>query len=228
MWHCKFWLKERQDNKKSNPLKHSCKIALKTYSQSYDNFYENCLHFLLITAFLAVIKFFEFSTLFINIFLMHFYSVAFLFNSISIILESKHPHLVWKKNLIKYKVFHSWSKWQKATTFGTSETSVVDVGYVKFIGPTYVVCLHTLHSSVLFGFCRLKQKRKCFSCNSHPGQNSHFCHLCISSFQKKLRFPLGLNPGQLRQKPKPSLKNGTANAICWNSLGLFRDYGLFF
>ena len=26
--------------------------------------------------------------------------------------------------------------------------------------------------------------------------------------------------------PKPSLKTGTANAICWNSLGLFRDYGL--
>ena len=26
--------------------------------------------------------------------------------------------------------------------------------------------------------------------------------------------------------PKPSLKIGTANAICWNSLGLFRDYGL--
>ena len=25
---------------------------------------------------------------------------------------------------------------------------------------------------------------------------------------------------------KPSLKIGTANAICWNSLGLFRDYGL--
>ena len=26
--------------------------------------------------------------------------------------------------------------------------------------------------------------------------------------------------------PKPSLKIGAANAICWNSLGLFRDYGL--
>ena len=26
--------------------------------------------------------------------------------------------------------------------------------------------------------------------------------------------------------PKPSLKIGTANAICWNSLGLFRDYSL--
>ena len=26
--------------------------------------------------------------------------------------------------------------------------------------------------------------------------------------------------------PKPSLKIGTANAICWNSLGPFRDYGL--
>ena len=25
---------------------------------------------------------------------------------------------------------------------------------------------------------------------------------------------------------KPSLKIGTANAICWNYLGLFRDYGL--
>ena len=25
---------------------------------------------------------------------------------------------------------------------------------------------------------------------------------------------------------KPSLKIRTANAICWNSLGLFRDYGL--
>ena len=24
--------------------------------------------------------------------------------------------------------------------------------------------------------------------------------------------------------PKPSLKSGTANAICWNSLGIFRDY----
>ena len=27
-------------------------------------------------------------------------------------------------------------------------------------------------------------------------------------------------------KPKLSLKIGTANAICWNSLGLFRDYSL--
>ena len=27
-------------------------------------------------------------------------------------------------------------------------------------------------------------------------------------------------------QPKPSLKIGTANAICWNSLGLFRDHGL--
>ena len=27
-------------------------------------------------------------------------------------------------------------------------------------------------------------------------------------------------------EPKPSLKIGTANAIYWNSLGLFRDYGL--
>ena len=27
------------------------------------------------------------------------------------------------------------------------------------------------------------------------------------------------------KKPKPSLKIGTANAICYNSLGLFRDYG---
>ena len=30
----------------------------------------------------------------------------------------------------------------------------------------------------------------------------------------------------LKGIPKPSLKIGTANAICWNSLGLFRDYGL--
>ena len=29
-----------------------------------------------------------------------------------------------------------------------------------------------------------------------------------------------------RTGAKPSLKIGTANAICWNSLGLFRDYGL--
>ena len=27
-------------------------------------------------------------------------------------------------------------------------------------------------------------------------------------------------------RAKPSLKFGTANAICWNYLGLFRDYGL--
>ena len=27
-------------------------------------------------------------------------------------------------------------------------------------------------------------------------------------------------------RTKPLLKIGTANAICWNSLGLFRDYGL--
>ena len=27
-------------------------------------------------------------------------------------------------------------------------------------------------------------------------------------------------------RPKPSLKIGTANTNCWNSLGLFRDYGL--
>ena len=26
--------------------------------------------------------------------------------------------------------------------------------------------------------------------------------------------------------PKPSLKIRTASAICWNYLGLFRDYGL--
>ena len=29
-----------------------------------------------------------------------------------------------------------------------------------------------------------------------------------------------------RLRPKPSLKIRTANAICWNFLGLFRDYGL--
>ena len=29
-----------------------------------------------------------------------------------------------------------------------------------------------------------------------------------------------------KETPKPSLKIGTANAICWNSLGLFREYGL--
>ena len=29
-----------------------------------------------------------------------------------------------------------------------------------------------------------------------------------------------------RTEPKPSLKIRTANAICWNTLGLFRDYGL--
>ena len=34
--------------------------------------------------------------------------------------------------------------------------------------------------------------------------------------------PGGATIGQL----KPSLKIGTAKAICWNSLGLFRDYGL--
>jgi hypothetical protein len=34
------------------------------------------------------------------------------------------------------------------------------------------------------------------------------------------------NPGRRWGQPKPSLKIGTANAICWNSLGLFRDYGL--
>jgi hypothetical protein len=27
-------------------------------------------------------------------------------------------------------------------------------------------------------------------------------------------------------RPKPSLKFRTANAICWNSFGLFSDYGL--
>ena len=31
---------------------------------------------------------------------------------------------------------------------------------------------------------------------------------------------------QMWPKPKSSLKIGTANAICWNSLGLFRDYSL--
>ena len=30
----------------------------------------------------------------------------------------------------------------------------------------------------------------------------------------------------LMSNPKPSLQIGTPNAICWNSLGLFRDYGL--
>ena len=30
----------------------------------------------------------------------------------------------------------------------------------------------------------------------------------------------------IMSKAKPSLKIGTANAICWNSLGLFRDYSL--
>ena len=34
--------------------------------------------------------------------------------------------------------------------------------------------------------------------------------------------PGGATIGQL----KPSLKIWTAKAICWNSLGLFRDYGL--
>ena len=32
--------------------------------------------------------------------------------------------------------------------------------------------------------------------------------------------------GTLLLKPKPSLKIGTANSIYWNSLALFRDYGL--
>ena len=27
-----------------------------------------------------------------------------------------------------------------------------------------------------------------------------------------------------RVKPKPSLKIGTVNTICWNSLGLFKDF----
>ena len=31
---------------------------------------------------------------------------------------------------------------------------------------------------------------------------------------------------QAYSQAKTSLKSGTANAICWNSLGLFRDYGL--
>ena len=35
-----------------------------------------------------------------------------------------------------------------------------------------------------------------------------------------------LNPVLWLLGPKPSLKIRTANAICWNSLGLFRDYGL--
>ena len=30
----------------------------------------------------------------------------------------------------------------------------------------------------------------------------------------------------IMSKAKPSLKIGTANAICWNSLGLFRNYSL--
>ena len=112
-----------------------------------------------------------------------------------------------KKIWPKYKVFYSWSKWQKTTTFGTSQTSVVDVGCVKFIGRTYVVCLHTLHSSVLFGYCRLKQKRKCFSCNSHPGQNSHFCHLCISSFQKKIKISFRPEPWSIKTKAKTFTEN---------------------
>ena len=31
----------------------------------------------------------------------------------------------------------------------------------------------------------------------------------------------------IKKGPKPSLKIGTANAICWNSLGLFRDFFVF-
>ena len=38
-------------------------------------------------------------------------------------------------------------------------------------------------------------------------------------------FPIHFWSGSI-SPPKPSLKIGTANAICWNSLGLFKDYGL--
>ena len=36
----------------------------------------------------------------------------------------------------------------------------------------------------------------------------------------------GLHVHYIYVKPKYSLKIRTANAICWNSIGLFRDYGL--
>ena len=39
-------------------------------------------------------------------------------------------------------------------------------------------------------------------------------------------FSMYCNFHLFRLKPKPSLKIRTANAICWNFLGLFRDYGL--
>ena len=47
-------------------------------------------------------------------------------------------------------------------------------------------------------------------CSQHTVLNTFIYELCRAK----------------RGNSKPSLKIGTANAICWNSLGLFRDYGL--
>ena len=52
--------------------------------------------------------------------------------------------------------------------------------------------------------------------------------ICILQQQRKKLCEKGAGIVEKRKggKPKPSLKIRTANAICWNSLGLFRDYGL--
>ena len=47
---------------------------------------------------------------------------------------------------------------------------------------------------------------------------------CLPKQTDRSKFLLHLFWGI--QLPKPSLQIGTANAICWNSLGLFWDYGL--
>ena len=47
-------------------------------------------------------------------------------------------------------------------------------------------------------------------CSQHTVLNTFIYELCRAK----------------RGNSKTSLKIGAANAICWNSLGLFRDYGL--
>ena len=50
------------------------------------------------------------------------------------------------------------------------------------------------------------------------------CRRTFSKLLEYIKFFLVICSWWLESKP--SLKIRTANAICWNSLGLFRDYGL--
>ena len=62
-------------------------------------------------------------------------------------------------------------------------------------------------------YCALQEK-------SWPFPSSHIDHSAVLSLFGLLKRLC------ITSTPKPSLKIRTPNAICWNSLGLFRDYSL--